>query len=417
MQPTTRRTVLTSLAASALAAPAVARASPTVAVVGGGFGGITAARELVARGIPAILIEPSPTYTTCPASNAVIGGLLPFSSLVFDYQGVKRAGISIVQDSAKAIDVQARRVQLAGGGTLTYDRLIVSPGIDLRFDAIPGYDAAAPKRMPHAWKAGPQTALLARQLEAMEDGGLVVLTIPAMPYRCPPGPYERASLIAHFLKTRKPKSKLVVLDAKDTFSKQALFTAAWKNLYPDHLEYVPCAKGGELVSVDSAAMSVLAKAGRFQAAVANIIPPQHASALCFESGLADPYGWCRIDAATFESIRVPGVHVIGDASAAGAMPKSAFAANAQAKVCAQAVADLLNGRAPQKPKLINTCYSLVAPDYGISIADVYEVEWDLLVAIPEAHGLSPLTAPDSFRAEEAAFGAAWFRTITQQVFG
>lgn len=417
MRPTTRRTVLTGLAASAIAAPAIARAQPTVVVIGGGFGGVTAARELVAHGIAVTLIEPSHTYTTCPASNAVIAGLRPFSTLVFDYEGVKRAGISIVADSAKGIDARERRVHLAGGGSLAYDRLIVSPGIDLRFDAIPGYDTLAPERMPHAWKAGPQTTLLARQLEAMEDGGLVVLTVPAMPYRCPPGPYERASLIAHFLKTRKPKSKLVVLDAKDTFSKQVLFTAAWRTLYPEHLEYVPAAGGGELVSVDPAAMRVEAKAGRFQAAVANIIPPQHAPALCFGSGLADPYGWCRIDAATFESIRVPGVHVIGDASAAGAMPKSAFAANAQAKVCAQAVADLLKGRAPQKPKLINTCYSLVAPDYGISIADVYEVEWDLLAAIPEAHGLSPLSASDSFRSEEAAYGAAWFRTITQQVFG
>lgn len=418
----TRRGVLASLATSTLAAttlgaPSIARTSPTVAVIGGGFGGATAARELVAQGIGAILIEPSATYTSCPSSNAAIVGLRPLSSLAFDYAGIARAGVTVVQDAAKAIDAHGRRVHLTRGGSIAYDRLIVSPGIALRFDAIPGYDAHASERMPHAWKAGPQTALLARQLDALEDGGLVVLTVPAMPYRCPPGPYERASLIAHFLKTRKPRSKLILLDAKDTFSKQPLFDAAWKTLYPDHLEYVPCSKGGEILSVDAGTMTVEAKAGRFKAAVGNIIPPQHAPDLCFEAGLADPYGWCRIDAATFESIRIPGIHVIGDASAAGAMPKSAFAANAQAKVCAQAVADLLGGRAPQKPKLINTCYSLVAPDYGISIADVYEVEWDLLAAIPQAHGLSPLNAPSSVRAQEAAYSAAWYRTITQAVFG
>lgn len=413
----TRRSVLGGLTAATLAAPALAQAKPHVVVIGGGFGGATAARELVRRGLGVTLVEPSATYATCPSSNAVIAGLRPFSSIVFGYEGVRRAGVAVRQEAATAIDGHARRVRLSGGDSLAYDRLIVAPGIDLRFDAIPGYDEAASERMPHAWKAGAQTALLAKQLEALEDGGLVVLSAPPMPYRCPPGPYERASLIAHYLKTKKPRSKLILLDAKDKFSKQPLFEAAWKALYPDHLEYVPAAKGGALTEVDAGAMRVQAKAGRFQAALACIVPPQRAPKLCFESGLADAYGWCRIDPVTFESIRVPGIHVLGDASAAGAMPKSAFSANAQAKVCAQAVADLLAGRAPREPKLVNACYSLLAPNEAISIANVYEVEWDTLVAMPGVGGSSPPDAPDEFRSKEAGYGEAWYRTITRELFG
>lgn len=413
----TRRGILGGLTAAAFAAPALAQAKPSVVVVGGGFGGATAARELVRHGIATTLVEPSETYTSCPSSNAVIAGLQPMASLRFGYDGLRRCGVTVVHDTATAIDGQARRVRLAGGGTLAYDRLVVAPGIGLRFDAIPGYDEAASLAMPHAWKAGAQTELLMRQVAAMEDGGLVVLTVPEMPYRCPPGPYERASLIADVLKMRKPRSKLIVLDAKDKFSKQPLFEAAWRTLYPDHLEWVPAAKGGRLKAVDAGAMTLQAEAGRFRAAVANVIPPQRAPQFCFEAGLADAYGWCRIDPASFESIRVPGIHVLGDASAAGAMPKSAFSANAQAKVCARAVADLLTGRAPQDPKLINVCYSLAAPGYAFSIAGVYAVEWDALVAVPGAGGLSPEDAPGAVRAKEAALGEAWYRTVTREVFG
>lgn len=412
-----RRSVLGGLAASALSAPALAQGRPKVVVIGGGFGGVTAARELVRRGIAVTLVEPSASYATCPSSNAVIAGLRPFASIMFGYEGVTRAGVTVRRDAVTAIDPDARQVRLSGGDRLAYDRLIAAPGIALRFDAIPGYDEVAAEVMPHAWKAGAQTERLTRQLAAMEDGGLVVLSAPAMPYRCPPGPYERASLIAHYLKTRKPRSKLILLDAKDRFSKQPLFEAAWKRLYPDHLEYVPAAKGGALVEVDAGGMRVTAEAGRFRAAVASIIPPQRAPQLCFEAGLADAYGWCRIEPTAFESIRVPGIHVLGDAAAAGAMPKSAFAANAQGKVCAEAVADLLAGRSPRQPKLINTCYSLVAPDDAISIANVYEVEWDALASMPGVGGSSPADASAAFRATEAGYGAAWYRTITRELFG
>jgi NADPH-dependent 2,4-dienoyl-CoA reductase/sulfur reductase-like enzyme len=271
--------------------------------------------------------------------------------------------------------------------------------------------------MPHAWHAGEQTVLLRRQLEAMPDGGLVVIAAPANPFRCPPGPYERASLIAHYLKTRKPRSKLLVLDAKDAFSKQRLFLSAWSELYPGLLEWVPLSKGGSVTSVEPATRTLVTDFGRHQAAVANVIPPQKAGRIAEAAGVADRSGWCPIDPVTFESRLQARVHVIGDAAIAGAMPKSAFAANAQAKTCAAAVARLLTGATPSAPKLINTCYSLVAPDYGISVAGVYQPSGGQLAEVPGAGGVSPSEAPRATRAAEAALAESWFRTITAEVFG
>ncbi len=413
----TRRGLLTGLTVATLAAPALARAAPRVVVVGGGFGGVAVARALVRDGIAVTLVEPATQYATCPSSNAVIAGLMPLSAITFGYDGVRRAGVTLVHDSVAGIDPAARRVRLAGGDSLAYDRLVVAAGIGLSFDAIPGYDAAAAVTIPHAWKAGAQTALLARQIEAMEDGGLVVLTVPALPYRCPPGPYERASLIAHYLKTRKPRSKVVILDAKDSFSKQPLFQAAWRALYPDHLEWVPLGQGGQVEAVDAAARTVRAAAGLFRPAVLNVIPPQTAPTLCLSAGLANASRWCPVDPVSFESSLHPGIHVIGDAAVAGAMPKSAFAAYSQAQVCAGAVASLLAGRIPPEPKLINVCYSLAAPDYGFSIAGVYQPEWDRLVTVPGSDGLSPDDASPEVRVREAALGRAWYDGMMRQLFG
>ncbi len=413
----TRRGLLTGLTAASLAAPAMARAAPRVVVVGGGFGGVTVARALVRNGIAVTLVEPATEYATCPSSNAVIAGLMPLSAITFGYDGVRRAGVTLVHDSVAGIDPVGRRVRLAGGDSLAYDRLVVAAGIGLSFDTIPGYDAAAAATIPHAWKAGAQTALLARQIEAMENGGLVVLTVPALPYRCPPGPYERASLIAHYLKTRKPRSKVVILDAKDSFSKQPLFQAAWRALYPDHLEWVPLGQGGQVEAVDAAARTVRAGAGLFRPAVLNVIPPQTAPTLCRAAGLTNASRWCPVDPVSFESSLHPGIHVIGDAAIAGAMPKSAFAAYSQAQVCAGAVASLLAGRIPPEPKLINVCYSLAAPDYGFSIAGVYGAEWDRLVTVPGSDGLSPDDAPPEVRAREAALGRAWYDGMMRQLFG
>ena len=250
----------------------------------------------------------------------------------------------------------------------------------------------------------------------MRDGGTVVMTVPENPYRCPPGPYERASLIAWFLKTRKPRSKLLVLDAKDAFSKQRLFQAAWAALYPGILEYVPLSGGGKVTGVEAGALRVSTDFGEHEGAVVNVIPPQRAGDIARIAGVADRSGWCPVAPDSFESRLVPGIHVIGDAAIAGAMPKSAFAANAQGRVCADAVAALLRGTALPTPRLMNTCYSLVAPDYGISVAGVYRPANGLWSDIPGAGGTSPPEAPAATREAEARYAEDWFETITADAF-
>ncbi|NGM23005.1 FAD-dependent oxidoreductase [Roseomonas stagni] len=406
-----------ALAALLLPAPVFAQARPRVVVVGGGFGGATAARSLHRAGIATTLVEASATYTACPFSNAVIAGLRGMAAQRFGYDALRAEGITVVHQRATGVDATARRVTLVDGTTLPFDRALLSPGIEIRFDGLPGYDEAAAEVMPHAWQAGPQTELLAAQLRDMPDGGTVVMVVPPNPYRCPPGPYERASLIAHFLKSRKPRSKLLVLDAKDVFSKQRLFEAAWASLYPDTLEYVPLAMGGRVTEVDPKSRRVTTDFGTQDGAVVNVIPPQRAGAIAQLAGVADRSGWCPVDPASFESRLVPGVHVIGDAIIAGAMPKSAFAANAQARVAAAAMVALLAGRAVQAPKLLNTCYSLVAPEYGISVAGVYQPANGLLTDVSGAGGTSPLEAPAGVRAAEARYAEDWFATITADVFG
>src|SRR5215510_13576119 len=288
----TRRTFL-SLAASAVLCPAPARAQgagPRVAVVGGGFGGASCARALrqLDPKIAVTLVEASATFTACPFSNAVIGGLRELAAQQFTYARIAADGITLVPAMATAVDAAGKTVTLADGTKLAYDRLVLAPGIDIRWGALPGYDEAAAAVMPHAWKAGEQTLLLRRQLEAMDDGGLVVITAPANPFRCPPGPYERASLIAHYLKTKK--SKLLVLDAKDAFSKQRLFQAAWAELYPGLLEWVSLSKGGNVTSVDPATRTLVTDFGRHQAKVANVIPPQKAGRIAEAAGVTDRSG-------------------------------------------------------------------------------------------------------------------------------
>src|SRR5579884_2978888 len=342
----TRRQFVTTAAAGASASlfprPLLAQGSqPRIVVVGGGFAGATAARFLK-RADPRLdvtLVEPNPIFAACPFSNEVIAGLRDMRAQLFGYDRIAAAGVAVVHQAATAVDGRARSVTLGNGTKLGYERLILAPGSD----------EGAAERMPHAWKAGDQTLLLRRQLEAMEDGGTVVMALPALPYRCPPASYERASLIAYYLKTRKPRSKLVVLDAKDTFSMQRLFENAWQELYPN-LEWVPVSSGGNPTSVDAAAMTVSSDFDTYKAAVANIIPPQKAGRIAELAGTADRTGWCPVDPVTFESHLAPGIHVLGDAAIAGAVPKSAFAANAVAKICAAAVAKLVFGERPAPPK-------------------------------------------------------------------
>ena len=424
-----RRRFLTTAASAAMVAgaPATLRArgasargvSARVVVIGGGYAGATVARFLRAadRSIEVTLIEPRRTFYSCPFSNLVIGGLQPFSVLRFGYDGVAATGVRMVFERAIRVDPVAKTVWTEGGLDFHYDRLVMAPGIEMIWNAIPGYDEAAAELMPHAWKAGPQTVLLRKQLEDMPDGGVVVIAPPANPFRCPPGPYERASLIAHYLKTHKPRSKLLILDPKEYFSKQILFQRAWTEIYGDLIEWHGVFDSGSVIAVRPLEKVLVTESEKIRADVANVIPPPRAAGIAQTSGLADETGWCPIDPVTFESPLQAGIHVLGDASIAGAMPKSAFSANAQGKVCAIQVVQLLRGEPPIRTKLANTCYSLVAPSYGISIAGVYEPGELLINSIRGAGGISPIHASAEFRRLEAVYGASWYRTITGQVFG
>jgi sulfide dehydrogenase [flavocytochrome c] flavoprotein subunit len=407
--------------AGGLTSPFVARgqARQRVVVVGGGFGGATAARFL-RQYDPALditLLEPNDSFVACPFSNAVIVGERQLEAQRFGYGALRSDGITLINAAAVSVDPVAHTVSAGNGSAYPYDRLILSPGIDIIWGGLPGYDENAASSLPHAWKAGEQTLLLRQQLQDMPDGGVVVMSVPPNPYRCPPGPYERASLIAWYLKTHKPKSKILVLDAKDVFSKQKLFQNAWKQLYPGLLEWVSLSDGGKVVRVDPVTLTFETEFGSHRAHVGTVVPPQKAGAIAAAAGVSDRTGWCPIDSNTFESRLVPGIHVVGDAAIAGAMPKSAFAANAQAKVCAAAVVALLHGEKPEEPRLINTCYSVAAPDYGFSVAGVYRPMNGVLTDIEGAGGTSPLDAPDSQRVLEAQYGDRWFQTITAEVFG
>jgi len=391
-----------------------------VVVVGGGFGGATAARLLrqQAPELEVMLIEPAERFYTCPFSNLVLAGLRPLDSIAQSYAGLVRAGVQHLRQWALDIDPVKRQVVLADGRRIEYDRMILSPGIDFRWDAIEGYDAAAAERVPHAWKAGAQTQLLRRQLEAMPDGGNVIISVPAMPYRCPPGPYERASLIASYLSRHKPRSKLLILDSKDRFSKQALFMSAWESLYGDMLEWVGLSDDGRVVRVDPQRREVETDfASHHRAAVLNVIPPQKAGQIAARAGLVDASGWVPVDPDTFEARQAAGIHVIGDACIAAPMPKSGFAAGMQARVAVTAVINALTGQDRPPPPLSNICYSLVQPEYAISVAGQYRVEEGALALVPGTGHLSPLQATLRQRQAEALSAEGWYRQVTGEIWG
>jgi NADPH-dependent 2,4-dienoyl-CoA reductase/sulfur reductase-like enzyme len=413
-----RRAFLKAAAAAGLA-PAVASAEGAgrVVVVGGGFAGATCARTLkrLQPGLAVTLAVDGPIFTACPMSSEVVAGLRELRQQEFGYEAVARAGVTVAGSAAKSIHPATRKVTLANGTSLACDRLVLAPGIDIDWKGLPGYDAEAAEKMPHAWLAGPQTLLLRRQLEAMEDGGLVVVSLPEGLIRCPPAPYERASLIAHYLKARKPRSKVLVLDAKDAFSQQRLFQEAWKKLYPGLIEWVPLSQAGKVTAVDPATRTFTTDFESHKAAVGNVIPPQKAAAIAHAAGVADRTGWCPVDPLSFESTLQPGVHVLGDAAVLSGLSKSAYVAGAAARVCAAAIVAQLAGREPEASPLGNTCYSVVAPDYAFHMAHVYRAAKGQLV---EVSGVtSPVDAPASLRAEEAREARQWFRTITGETFG
>ncbi|MEM7328498.1 MAG: NAD(P)/FAD-dependent oxidoreductase [Pseudomonadota bacterium] len=404
---------------SILPLQALAQTRAAIVIIGGGFGGATAARMLK-RLLPdaqVTLIEASARFTACPFSNLVIAGIRPLALQEFGYETLQREGITVINGSATDIDAASRAVTIENDMVIPYDRLILSPGIDVRWNAIEGYDEAASRRLPHAWKAGAQTALLRQQLETLENGQSVIMTIPPAPYRCPPGPYERASLIGHYLKTHKPASKLILLDGKDRFSKMDLFREAWAEHYPDQIEWRGASDDGTVRRVDPATMTVFTDFESHTAAAINVIPPQKAGWIAERAGVADATGWCPINPLSFASQLQPDIHVIGDATIAAPMPKSAFSANLQAKICAIGVARSLSGLLPASTTLANTCYSFTTPNKAISIAGVYSNAANQLQSIEGAGGVSPLGAAPSVRAAETAEATHWFETITQEAFG
>jgi sulfite dehydrogenase len=424
MNGLSRRSLLAAGAAgSALALAGCAgvtpRGGPKVVVIGGGYGGATTAkylREWSKGGIDVTLVERNREFISCPFSNLVIAGVRQLADITVGYDGLRGHGVRVVHDDVTRIDLDKRQVVLAGGSTLPYDRLVVSPGIDILYEQIPGLRAAeAEGRILTAWKAGPQTLALRRQLEAMRDGGVFAMTIPLAPYRCPPGPYERACMVAHYLKQAKPKSKVLVLDANpDVVSKAGLFKKAWSDLYPGMVEYRP---NNALTDVDARAMTAKLQLDDVKADVINVVPPVRAGDIALSAGLVNANNrWCAVDWLTLESTAAPNVHVLGDSTlSAPAMPKSGHMANQQAKVAAAAIINLFAGKPPnQSPIVMNTCYSWVSDKEAIHVASVhqYDAAKKVVAPLPGSGGVSAARSET-----EGVYATGWARNIWADMLG
>jgi sulfite dehydrogenase len=372
-----------------------AKASGHVVVVGGGYGGATVAKYLrmwSEGSVQVTLIERNAQFISCPISNLVISGEKSLADITIGYEGLKKWGVRVIQDDVTAVDASKRTIRLAKGGEMSYDRLVLSPGIDFMYDQLPGLNTAdAQSKILHAWKAGAQTVALRKQLEDMKDGGVYAITIPTAPYRCPPGPYERASVIAGYFKAKKPKSKVLILDAnEDVVSKKGLFMKAWTDLYKDTLEYRP---NSELRDVDVANRTAILEFDKVKADVLNVVPPQRAGSIAANAGLKLINNrWVDIDWLSMESTSTPGVHILGDAIfPAATMPKSGHMANQHAKLAAAAILNLLAGQAPSPaPLLMNTCYSFVDAKNAIHVSSVhrYDAEKKTMLPVQGAGGVS-----------------------------
>ena len=412
-------TALSLVTSSCLANMAIPKNKKRVVIVGGGFGGATAAKYLkkFSSNTEVILIEQNKDYYTCPFSNTVIAGINKIEYIKHNYKTLeKKYKIIVMHEKVKKVDGTINSVILENGKIIPYTKAIVAPGIDFKYEN--GYVEGSELFAPHAYKAGAQTSLLREQLENMKDGGTFVMVAPKDPFRCPPGPYERVSLIAHYLKTNKPNSKIIILDQKNKFSKQALFQEGWENLYANMIEWRNVEFGGKVISVDPKNKIVKTEDEEIIADVLNYIPDQKAGKLAFDSGLTQG-DWCPINTKTFESKLVKDIYVIGDAAVAAPMPKSGFSANSQGKIVALQISRSLKDMPNiNPPKLANTCYSLVSPTYAISIAAVYEAQEDKIVDLKDlgAGGLSPANAEASFRAQEAQYAVAWYKNQMGDVF-
>ena len=391
-------------------------AKARVAVVGGGYGGATAARyiRMLDPGIDVVLIEPNEAFVSCPISNMVLGGFKTMAEITTPYTGLARHGVRVVRDVATAIDLEKKQVRLARGSSVPFDRVIVSPGVDFMWEAVPAMGTPqAQDAVLHAWKAGPQTAALRRQLEAMPDGGVFVLTVPLAPYRCPPGPYERACQVAAYFKQSKPRSKVLLLDENpDVTSKGPLFKKAWSELYPGMIEF---RGNSRLTDVDVAGRTAKLEFGDVKADVLNVLPPMKAGAIAAPFITANRR-WCEVDWLTFESKAAKNVHILGDSlQIAPAMPKSATMANGHGKACASAVVNLLNGETPNpSPTLINTCYSMVSDKLAIHVASVhkYDINDRTFKAVPGSGGVS-----SAMNEAEGGYTMNWARNIWADTLG
>ncbi|MGI9489619.1 MAG: FCSD flavin-binding domain-containing protein [Geminicoccaceae bacterium] len=403
-----------------LAAPAILRAQSAgrVVVVGGGAGGGTVAKYVKkdAPDLDVTLIEANPQYTTCFYSNLYIGGIRDFASITHNYDGLAGHGVNVVNAMASGVDAAARTVTLEDGSVVEYDKLVLAPGIDFKWEAIEGYDEAAAEIMPHAYKAGAQTKLLKDRIDGMAEGGTFVMVAPPNPYRCPPGPYERVCMIAKRFMETNPSAKIMILDPKEKHSKQALFQEAWANHYDGMVEWVPGDFGGKVTAVDASAMTVTTEDGEVvKADAANIIPAQKAGVIAAAAGATDDTGWCPIDAKTMASTIVDDVYVVGDACIPGDMPKSGFSANSQAKVCANAVRGALTGSQVFPAKFSNTCWSLIETNDGVKVGATYEATDEKIAKVDGF--ISEVGESAELRADTRREADDWYAGIVADIFG
>ena len=404
--------------AGALPCPAIAQAKPKVVVVGGGPGGATAAKYVArdsAGAIDVTLVEPSRQYVTCFHSNQFLGGFQTFESITRSYDGLTKYGVRLAHEAAAAIDKDKKTVRLAGGTSLPYDRLVIAPGIDIKFDSVPGYSEAASELMPHAWKAGPQTQLLKKQLDALDDGSLIMMITPPNPYRCPPGPYERASMMAHVLRGKgHRKSRIVIIDAKESFSMQTLFVEGWQKYYPGMIEWQDPQMHGGVKNVDAKTKTVATDLADYEAQLVNVIPAQIAGKIARDAGLANQTGFCPINPDTMKSAMDPNVYVIGDACISGDMPKSAVSANSEAKVAATAIRAELSGAAAAPARYSVSCWSTIETDDAIKVGGRYEPKDGKIAAVETFVSRVDETAQQ--RKQSQKDNMDWYRDITADIF-